>query len=465
MYLSHLMLTMRNPSCHFDRQPDWNSSGITMPIKRKSALAGRQQMSSEPALRIAVAGDLCRKTCFVKSHTRNRRIYEIFEADPALANIPVLEDNRIVGLINRDRFMRSMDRRFHWELYSDKRCSKMMEAAPLIVDAGMPIRDLAYGLLDISKPQRLSDGFVIVEDGKPVGMGLASDVVVAILLLERMTAEELRKHRDLLADIVDEHKRDLYIARCNAERQREENALAKGVIERITLRHGFNDERLRYWIQPADNFSGDTIASALSRQGVLYALLADATGHGLTAAISVVPILTLFYRLVELNRSIEQIARALNRELKATMPSERFVAASLLAYDQARGTMTIWQGGMPDILHLNAAGQCVARYASPQPPLGILDFDSAMAAVRCIPVTAGDQFVLFSDGLIEAENTLGTAFGIEPVEQAFRKGRHKEPLKALRHALHKHIGSRSLLDDVSVMRITCTGHPGMSVGE
>lgn len=380
-----------------------------------------------PAFPITVAGDLCREACCVGADTRNRRVFELFEADPGLASIPVLEGERIVGLINRDRFMRAMERRFHWELYSGKRCTKMMDRDHLIVAADTPLRELASGLLDVGNPRHLSEGFVIVADGKPVGTGLTSDVLAAILMLERATADALR----------------------------EENALAQEIIERITLRHGLADERLCYWVQAAENFSGDVIAAALSKRGVLHVLLADATGHGLTAAISVVPILTLFYRLAELNRSLERVVLEMNRELRETMPTGRFVAATLLSYDQRSGQVRLWQGGMPEVLHLDAEGNILARHASEQLPLGIMDAAEGMTAIRSFSVSNGDQIVLLSDGLIEAENQAGEAFGIERVEQALRKSRNKEQLRSLQSALRRHVGTRPPHDDISVLVVNC----------
>jgi serine phosphatase RsbU (regulator of sigma subunit) len=175
----------------------------------------------------------------------------------------------------------------------------------------------------------------------------------------------------------------------------------------------------------------------------------------LTAAISVVPILTLFYRLVELNRSIERIVLEMNRELRKTMPSGRFVAATLLAYDPRASQVRLWQGGMPEVLHLDAAGNTLARHASDQLPMGIVDCEEGMTAVRTLSVSDGDQIVLFSDGLIEAENAAGEMFGIERVEQAMRENRNKDRLGSLQDALRRHAGARPPHDDVSVMIVTC----------
>jgi diguanylate cyclase (GGDEF)-like protein len=147
---------------------------------------------------IRTAADLCRESIFVESDLANKGVFDLFEHHPALLNIPVVSDGEVVGLINRDKFMRSMARRFHWELYANKRCSKMMDQAPLSVEAETPISELADQLLAGHDSSRLSDGFVIKRGKKLVGTGLTSDVLAAILFIQRQLAEELVRANEKL---------------------------------------------------------------------------------------------------------------------------------------------------------------------------------------------------------------------------------------------------------------------------
>jgi diguanylate cyclase (GGDEF)-like protein len=147
------------------------------------------------------AGDLCRESVFVEADISNKKVFDLFDASPELLNIPVVEDGEVVGLINRDSFMRSMARRFHWELYANKRCSKMMDTAALTVDADTPISDLADLLLGDRHSYRLSDGFVIKKGKKLLGTGLTSDVLAALLFLQRLLAEQLVKANEKLQEL------------------------------------------------------------------------------------------------------------------------------------------------------------------------------------------------------------------------------------------------------------------------
>ena len=402
---------------------------------------------------IHCAADLCRKTTWVSADTRSQSVYDLFEKDHKLFNVPVVDSQKLIGLINRDSFMRSMARRYHWELYSRKRCTKMMEELPLVVEADMPIRELAGRLLNPNEPERLTEGFIIVRQSKLVGTGLTSDVLAAILMLERQASDELRQHHDLLAELVEIRTHALETAQRNEAKQQAENLLAHGIIERLTVRHAWDDTQISHWMQPAEHFSGDTIASALASDGRRFVMLADATGHGLTAAISLVPVLTLFYRLVKENHPLECIVHEINRELLETMPPGRFVAASLVELDPHHGEVALWQGGMPDILHLDARGRLLEHFQAPQPPLGIIASDAALTATRHLRISPGERLVLFSDGLLEAENAAGEPFGLNRILKTMLRSSGQDAVDAIRQALIRHLGNAVAHDDITFLVI------------
>jgi serine phosphatase RsbU (regulator of sigma subunit)/RimJ/RimL family protein N-acetyltransferase len=419
-----------------------------------------------PAFRIRTAVDLCRKTLAVDVDTRNRDVYELLESDPTIMNIPVTENGMIVGLINRDGFIRNLAGRFRWDLFSKKRCAKLMDKSPLVVDAALPIRDLATHLLNPDEPHRLSEGFIVTRSGELLGTGLTSDVLAAITMLEQMASDALRRHRDSLSDIVEQRTQELLLSRQTEEKQRIENTIAKEIIDRLMLRQSLQDKRLSYWFMPAERISGDVIAAAHSPAGIHYAMLADATGHGLTPAISIVPALTLFYHLVGQEHALDRIVSELNRELRQTMPVDRFVAATLVAIDPTRRSCTYWQGGLPEMLHLDAKGDVKQRYPSFHPPLGILDFDQHGTEVRSIPFDHGDQFVLFTDGLEEATSPTGEEFGGERIARALLRNDAHSQIDALQTSLERHLADTIPHDDISLLVIDCAYHdaPQISAG-
>jgi signal transduction histidine kinase len=173
-------------------------------------------LSRKPS-NIQIAADLCQTTRCIPTGTQNREVFAIFNADPTLQSLPVVDDKSICGLINRERFMGRMAKRFHWELYGKKRCVKMMDVDPLVVDAETSISEIANLLLGNGEARVLSDSFVIARGGVLLGIGYTSGVLSTLLQHERQASAELRLHHDRLSELVEERTRDLMLAKQAAE--------------------------------------------------------------------------------------------------------------------------------------------------------------------------------------------------------------------------------------------------------
>ncbi|MDP2821052.1 MAG: response regulator [Sulfuritalea sp.] len=236
--------------------------------------------------------------------------------------------------------------------------------------------------------------------------------------------------------------------------QQETNALAQTILSRQMQRAGLNDPSVRYWLAPAENFSGDIVAATRGPEGDLYVLLADATGHGLGAAICTLPVLSVFYSMAETGVALSWIVHEVNRQLQATLPVGHFVAASMLCIAADGRHADIWVGGTPDVLVLGATGEVRRRLASANLPLGVDTGDADSIAHERIDLQPGDQFVLFSDGLVEAENAEGQSFGYERLLAALASAA-ADRLDAVKVALARHSGNTPPHDDVSLMIVDC----------
>jgi DNA-binding response OmpR family regulator len=263
----------------------------------------------------------------------------------------------------------------------------------------------------------------------------------------RSLGRTLRMQRTL-----EETQRDLQRYR---DRQEAENVLAHEVMRRQMVREGAADARVHQWLTPAANFSGDIVVAATSPDGCLYAMLADATGHGLSAAISALPVLSVFHGTVKRNLPVGVVVGEINRHLRATLPGGRFVAAALLRFDPRTRRAEVWVGGMPAVLHVAPDGTQLRRIESRQLPLGVTESDAAMAATEEIECPPGSQFVMFSDGLIEAANPSGLEFGLERLESTIAATPPAQRMGAVRAAVTQHVGAGAPHDDVSLMLVDC----------
>lgn len=235
----------------------------------------------------------------------------------------------------------------------------------------------------------------------------------------------------------------------------EENALAREIMMKQLHRPGLDDPHITYGVEAAENFSGDLAAARRSPQGRLYAMLADATGHGLAAAISAMPIVPVFYGMAGRNLPLPLMVTEMNTTLRQSMASGRFVAVALVCIDEAAGTVEVWNGGMPELLWLDESGRVVKRFSSTQLPLGILSSNAVDIRPEKHAWRGVGQLVLCSDGVLEAENPAGEAFGIERLLQTLLQAAPAGRYHAIRTALNSHLQGLSATDDASIMVLNC----------
>jgi DNA-binding response OmpR family regulator len=164
------------------------------------------------------------------------------------------------------------------------------------------------------------------------------------------------------------------------------------------------------WHIPATLFSGDLIVANKSSDNRLYVLHADSTGHGLTAALPLLPVSQTFNQMSNKGFSIGNIAREMNKQLKFIMPINRFVAITLLLVDFENNVLEVWNGGNPAIFVSNEKKEVVKKFESKHLALGILSDESFDAKTEFYSCDGNNAIVMYSDGLVEAESANGKVF-------------------------------------------------------
>ena len=317
------------------------------------------------------------------------------------------------------------------------------------------------------------DGYLrsYLDGGMPRILGMGGRLVTGVrsngetfpleLGVSEMRLGKRRQFVGILRDITERIEAEAALTE-NAERlqryhdsQETENELAQDIVKRQMVRAGLSDPQVHHWVSPAANFSGDIVAASRGPEGALYVMLADATGHGLGAAICTLPVLAVFYSLAETGAALAWIVSEINKQLAVTMPVGRFVAASLLCINQGRAEAEIWLGGTPDLLLIDQAGAVKHRIAATHLPLGIMELNQEDALPSRIALEPNDQFVLFSDGLMEATNAAGEEFGFGLLSAALASAPFAGRLDAVRDSLIRHVGAGAPHDDVSLLIIDC----------
>lgn len=267
---------------------------------------------------------------------------------------------------------------------------------------------------------------------------------------------------ETLRDITEKHLAQTQVAeqasllKAHYDEHQRETELARRILDH-QIRHDLLERAgVHYSVVPASNFSGDMVLAARSPAGRLYAILADATGHGLSAAVSVLPMVQEFYRLVELSAPLSSVIESINFLLANSLPLGRFVAAAFVSLDEAAREGEIWVGGVPEVLMFGPDGQIERRFVSTNLPLGITRNSDGVRGVERFTWERPAQLLLLSDGVPEASRTDGVAFGEDGLPQVLAERLPQVPLiDALTVALNAHLQGTCAHDDMSMLVIDC----------
>lgn len=144
----------------------------------------------------------------------------------------------------------------------------------------------------------------------------------------------------------------------------------------------------------------------------LGVLIADASGHGAPAAVLMAVAHSIAHTRAEPPQRPGEFLTYMNAHLtrRYTRPAGSFMTAFYAVFDPPNGTISYASAGHnPPRLLRCADGFKVALNRAQKLPLGIKSDEVYLE--QTLPLLSGDQVVLFTDGMIEAENTDGDMFG------------------------------------------------------
>ena len=237
-------------------------------------------------------------------------------------------------------------------------------------------------------------------------------------------------------------------------RELEELERAADLITAMMEDPGLRDPALAWAVQPLEGFSGDAVAARRTPSGRLLTMLADATGHGLAAAGSLLPVLRVFYAQAQLDQPASALVREINGCLEGAARTGRFVAAVVVEIDADGRRGAVWNGGMPPGLWLRDQGEIATEALRPRhPPLGVLADTQFDPTCTSLDAGAGGHLLFCSDGLLEAAGPAGEAFGVERLRENALAVRAADATVRVQAAVHAHLGGVRAADDISLLLI------------
>lgn len=209
-----------------------------------------------------------------------------------------------------------------------------------------------------------------------------------------------------------------------------EQQAAKGIFDRIANLGALNASNIRYLLSPMAIFNGDVLLAAQQPAGDMLVVLGDFTGHGLPAAIGIMPLAEVFYGMVAKSFGLEAILREVNSRLKSVLPASVFCCATAIQLNYRNRHIEIWAGGLPDALVYHANTGTITPIPSNHLPLGVLHPDQFRYSPLIVEMHADDAVYLWSDGISETSNPEGELFGEQRLLDLFSAREKQEDMFA-----------------------------------
>ena len=257
---------------------------------------------------------------------------------------------------------------------------------------------------------------------------------------------------------------DLREARIQADRMEKDLDLARNIQRRLLPKTLPEPEG---WQCAAANLpyqavGGDLYDLWMARDEVqgdrLHLAVGDISGKGLPASLMMTQ-LSAFLRAMAYRRVDDwgRLAERVNRRMDDVRDGNRYTTLFAGSLNPLNGDLRYVNGGHNPPLLVRAAGE-VARLSPTGPMVGLLPgaaFHEGQARME-----PGDVLVIFTDGMVEAENAAGEDLGDGPLAEVVRRmpdANADDLFEALLVAAFQHLGEGRFRDDVTLVVIKRTG--------
>ncbi|HUI83120.1 MAG TPA: SpoIIE family protein phosphatase [Candidatus Binatia bacterium] len=206
-----------------------------------------------------------------------------------------------------------------------------------------------------------------------------------------------------------------------------------------------------YHYRPAGAVGGDYCDLVNGSNGELYFVMADVSGKGVAAAMLSSNLRAVFRSLVPAGLSTAELMRRANRLFRqSALPAQ--YATMVCGKATPDGALEMVNAGHVPVLQVGESGVKVLEAADP--PLGLFEDQEFTAATTV--AHRGDTLVLYTDGVLEAENADGNEYGLERLRQLIEQHPRVRPLElveACREQLQQFRGARERLDDETLLAL------------
>jgi phosphoserine phosphatase RsbU/P len=207
-------------------------------------------------------------------------------------------------------------------------------------------------------------------------------------------------------------------------------------------------------IEPAREVGGDLYEVLRTSDDRVVVALGDVSGKGIPAALFMAVTVTVLRTLARQIAEPDEILRRLNEELAAQNPRGMFVTIQCLVFDLAQRRVSFAGAGHHSLVVLSRDSPPRLACESTGMPAGLMRQNAISR--ETLPLSSGDTFVLFSDGVSEALNPAEDLYGEERLLAALAPTSVTTAAEAVTHVMadvRAFTAGAKQSDDITVLAV------------
>jgi len=278
-----------------------------------------------------------------------------------------------------------------------------------VIDEGVVVMDLTAPGIDPEFEKRLdADRFAAIAVGD-------DQFILSFSVDPTAPDEDLMSSLGIMRLAVDQKLRqNRFLSALNEARQ-----IQMSILPKRSLRRGSIE--VAGYTAPAEIVGGDYFDFIPLSDRILGIAIADASGHGLPAALQVRDVYTGLRMGVERDFKIVRTVERLNRIINQSRMTTRFVSLFYGEIEELEGNFMYVNAGHPPPIHFHSSGVTMLKQTGMV--LGPSSTSTYSRGFRLLE--RGDAILMYTDGMFEAHDAEGREFGIERLIEAFAAVREK----------------------------------------
>jgi phosphoserine phosphatase RsbU/P len=380
--------------------------------------------------------EIIRRTEEISPCTTVKEVVDIFQKDSSLLALPVTEEGRFIGVINRKAlFSQHLGRPFAMDLYGKKPIRILLDEQQFAMEPELDINSALARLLEVD-PELETDSFPVAAGDRYIGIVPVSTLMMKISQTQAILFETLDK---LDASL------------------REEVLKARKIQQDLLPQseYQFDQITISAEVVTSSEIGGDFYDYFQIGGGKLGLVVADVSGHGVQSGMVTTAAKASLHTLIDRGITTPaELLHGMNNAILATARQTLLMTCLIAVIDQQNGRLTLANAGhnFPYLYRDKTRSLEMLIKDHGGFPLGFEQDCSYQEFTS--DFSRGDSLFLYTDGIVECRNPGGEDFGYGRLEAFLGEQANCHPGKAKKHLLEtaaRFTGAKTFEDDVTLL--------------